>query len=90
MAPCSPCSRLTPPNSGTGLGNAAHAMLESGGLDADAGAWPALAPGDTTLVEGFADLAYREGDGAQVIVDFNADVGVSQATLEVYWARLSI
>ena len=48
------------------------------------------APDGTSVVEGIADLVYREDDGSLVIVDYKTDVGVSAATLEAYWAQLSI
>ncbi|MFI8775329.1 UvrD-helicase domain-containing protein [Gordonia sp. NPDC062954] len=49
-----------------------------------------LSPDGETVVEGIADLIYRDDDGSLVIVDYKTDVGVSQETLEAYWAQLSI
>jgi ATP-dependent helicase/nuclease subunit A len=47
-------------------------------------------PAGTLVVEGIADLVYREDDGSLVIVDYKTDVGVSAETLEAYWTQLSI
>lgn len=49
-----------------------------------------LAPGSDIVVEGIADLVYREDGGSLVIVDYKTDVGVSTAMLEQYWAQLAI
>lgn len=49
-----------------------------------------LAPGSDIVVEGIADLVYREDDASLVIVDYKTDVGVSAVTLEQYWAQLAI
>ena len=49
-----------------------------------------IGPDGTTVIEGVADLVYRDDDGALVIVDYKTDVGVKQETLEAYWAQLSI
>ncbi|PXW31269.1 UNVERIFIED_CONTAM: ATP-dependent helicase/nuclease subunit A [Williamsia faeni] len=49
-----------------------------------------LAPGSDIVVEGIADLVYREDDGSLAIVDYKTDVGVSAVTLEQYWAQLAI
>ncbi len=49
-----------------------------------------LAPDGDTVIEGIADLVYRDDDGSLVIVDYKTDVGVSQETIEAYWAQLSI
>ena len=49
-----------------------------------------LGPDGVTVVEGIADLVYRDGDGTLVIVDYKTDVGVSQQTLGAYWTQLSI
>lgn len=49
-----------------------------------------LGPDGDTVVEGIADLVYRDDDGSLVIVDYKTDVGVSQDTLEAYWAQLAI
>ncbi|GAB90606.1 UvrD-helicase domain-containing protein [Gordonia rhizosphera] len=49
-----------------------------------------LGPDGTTVIEGIADLVYREDDGSLVIVDYKTDVGVSAATLQAYWAQLAI
>ncbi|NDZ92850.1 UvrD-helicase domain-containing protein [Streptomyces sp. SID6673] len=48
-----------------------------------------LGPDGTTVVEGIADLVYRDDDGL-VIADYKTDVGVSAHTLEAYWAQLAI
>ncbi|WP_256978021.1 PD-(D/E)XK nuclease family protein [Rhodococcus sp. 14-2470-1a] len=42
------------------------------------------------MVEGIADLVYREDDGDLVIVDYKTDVGVTGETLEAYWTQLSV
>ncbi|MBA5845671.1 UvrD-helicase domain-containing protein [Gordonia amicalis] len=47
-------------------------------------------PDAATVVEGIADLVYRDDDGSLVIVDYKTDVGVSTETLEAYWAQLAI
>ena len=47
-------------------------------------------PDGVTVVEGIADLVYRDDDGSLVIVDYKTDVGVSADTLEAYWAQLAI
>ncbi|ETA04872.1 UvrD-helicase domain-containing protein [Gordonia alkanivorans] len=47
-------------------------------------------PDGATVVEGIADLVYRDDDGSLVIVDYKTDVGVSAETLEAYWAQLAI
>ncbi|AFR49077.1 UvrD-helicase domain-containing protein [Gordonia sp. KTR9] len=49
-----------------------------------------LGPDGTTVIEGIADLIYREDDGSLVVVDYKTDVGVSATTLEQYWSQLSI
>jgi len=46
------------------------------------------AVGDTVL-EGVADLVYREDDGSLVIVDFKTDQSLGEAKLQGYWAQLS-
>ncbi|MBM4555140.1 hypothetical protein GS466_09060 [Rhodococcus hoagii] len=43
-----------------------------------------------TVVEGVADLVYREDDQSLVIIDYKTDVVVSEQTLEAYWAQLSV
>ena len=42
------------------------------------------------MVEGIADLVYRDPDGGLVIADYKTDVGVAAHTLEAYWAQLAI
>ncbi|WP_238994886.1 UvrD-helicase domain-containing protein [Gordonia sp. JH63] len=49
-----------------------------------------IGPVGTSAIEGIADLVFREDDGSLVIVDYKTNVGVSAATLEAYWAQLSI
>ncbi|WP_407726528.1 UvrD-helicase domain-containing protein [Rhodococcoides fascians] len=49
-----------------------------------------MSPNETIVVEGIADLVYREDDGSLVIVDYKTDVGVTAETLEAYWTQLSI
>ncbi len=49
-----------------------------------------IAPDGVTVVEGIADLVYRDDDGTLVIVDYKTDVGVKQSTIEAYWTQLSI
>ena len=49
-----------------------------------------LGPDGTTVVEGIADLVYRDPDGGLVIADYKTDVGVAAHTLEAYWAQLAI
>ncbi len=41
------------------------------------------------LVEGVADLGYREEDGSLVIVDFKTDQGVTEPSVEAYWTQLN-
>lgn len=41
-----------------------------------------LGPDGITVVEGIADLIYRDRDGSLVIADYKTDVGVAQETLE--------
>lgn len=47
-------------------------------------------PDSDTVVEGVADLVYREDDQSLVIIDYKTDVAVSEHTLEAYWAQLSV
>ncbi|MEU2004572.1 UvrD-helicase domain-containing protein [Rhodococcus sp. NPDC019627] len=47
-------------------------------------------PGVDVVVEGIADLVYRDDDGSLVVVDYKTDLGVSTQTLEAYWAQLSV
>ncbi|MCF8783466.1 UvrD-helicase domain-containing protein [Rhodococcus ruber] len=48
-------------------------------------------PADSdTVVEGIADLVYREDDGTLVIVDYKTDVAVTHETLEAYWTQLTL
>lgn len=47
-------------------------------------------PDAATVVEGIADLVYRDDDGSLVIVDYKTDVGISAETLETYWTQLAI
>lgn len=49
-----------------------------------------MSPNETIVVEGIADLVYREDDGSLVIVDYKTDVGVTATTLEAYWTQLSV
>lgn len=49
-----------------------------------------MSPDASIVVEGIADLVYREDDGAVVIVDYKTDVGVTAETLEAYWTQLSV
>lgn len=49
-----------------------------------------MSPDETIVVEGIADLVYREDDGSLVIVDYKTDVGVTEKTLEAYWTQLSV
>ena len=49
-----------------------------------------MSPNETIVVEGIADLVYREDDGSLVIVDYKTDVGVTAQTLEAYWTQLSV
>jgi ATP-dependent helicase/nuclease subunit A len=44
---------------------------------------------DGVVLEGVADLVYREDDGSLVIVDFKTDRTLDQETLEGYWAQLT-
>ncbi|MBY4040263.1 PD-(D/E)XK nuclease family protein [Rhodococcus fascians] len=37
-----------------------------------------MSPNETLMVEGIADLVYREDDGSLVIVDYKTDVGVTE------------
>lgn len=46
--------------------------------------------GSDAVVEGVADLVYREDDQSLVIIDYKTDVAVSEQTLEAYWAQLSV
>ena len=43
-----------------------------------------------TVIEGVADLVYREDDCSLVIVDFKTDVGLSAKSMDAYWRQLSI
>jgi ATP-dependent helicase/nuclease subunit A len=49
-----------------------------------------MSPNETIVVEGIADLVYREDDGSLVIVDYKTDVGVTAKTLEASWTQLSV
>lgn len=49
-----------------------------------------MSPHETIVVEGIADLVYREDDGSLVIVDYKTYVGVTATTLEAYWTQLSV
>lgn len=49
-----------------------------------------MSPDETIVVEGIADLVYREDGGSLVIVDYKTDVGVTAETLEAYWTQLSV
>ncbi|WP_439565063.1 UvrD-helicase domain-containing protein [Microcella sp.] len=41
------------------------------------------------IVEGVADLVYREDDGSLVIVDFKTDQGITETSVEAYWTQLN-
>ena len=41
------------------------------------------------VLEGVADLVYREDDGSLVVVDFKTDLGVREEAVEGYWRQLS-
>ncbi|MER3388202.1 MAG: UvrD-helicase domain-containing protein [Microcella pacifica] len=41
------------------------------------------------IVEGVADLVYRETDGSLVIVDFKTDQGVAEESVTAYWTQLN-
>lgn len=47
-------------------------------------------PDSLSVIEGVADLVFRDDNGSLVIVDYKTDVGVSAPTLDAYWAQLSI
>lgn len=49
-----------------------------------------MSPDESIVVEGIADLVYREDDGSLAIVDYRTDVGVTAETLEAYWTQLSV
>ncbi|WP_186629403.1 exodeoxyribonuclease V subunit beta [Rhodococcus sp. BP22] len=49
-----------------------------------------MSPGETIVVEGIADLVYREDDRSLVIVDYKTDVGVTAETIEAYWTQLAV
>jgi len=49
-----------------------------------------ISPDGTTVVEGVADLVFRDDDGDLVIVDYKTDVGVSPHTLDEYWTQLAV
>ncbi|KQS01046.1 ATP-dependent DNA helicase [Williamsia sp. Leaf354] len=49
-----------------------------------------LAPDGETVVDGVADLVYRDESGDLVIADYKTDLGVTAATVEEYWIQLSI
>ena len=41
------------------------------------------------IVEGVADLVYRETDGSLVIIDFKTDQGVAEESVSAYWTQLN-
>ena len=41
------------------------------------------------VLEGVADLVYREDDGSLVVVDFKTDLGVREEAVDGYWRQLS-
>lgn len=41
------------------------------------------------IVEGVADLVFREEDGSLVIVDFKTDQGMAVESVEAYWTQLN-
>jgi len=41
------------------------------------------------VVEGVADLVYRETDGSLVIIDFKTDQGVAEESVAAYWIQLN-
>lgn len=49
-----------------------------------------LAPDGETVVDGIADLVYRDESDDLVIADYKTDLGVSAATVEDYWTQLAI
>lgn len=49
-----------------------------------------LAPDGYTVVDGIADLVYRDTSGDLVIADYKTDLGVSEQTLAEYWVQLAI
>lgn len=50
---------------------------------------PVTAFDGTVVLEGIADLVYREDDGSLVIVDFKTDVEIRDESLEKYWQQLT-
>ena len=50
---------------------------------------PIAATRDDTVLEGVADLIYREDDGSLVVVDFKTDVGVREDSVAAYWRQLA-
>lgn len=49
-----------------------------------------MSPDGTVVVEGIADLVYREDDESLVIVDYKTDIGGTGETLEAYWTHLAV
>ena len=49
-----------------------------------------VGPDGETVVDGIADLVYRDDSGDLVIADYKTDIGVSSATVEEYWIQLAI
>ncbi|MBY6687231.1 UvrD-helicase domain-containing protein [Rhodococcus sp. BP-149] len=49
-----------------------------------------LAPDGRTVVDGIADLVYRDTSGGLVIADYKTDVGVTDLTIAEYWVQLAI
>jgi ATP-dependent helicase/nuclease subunit A len=41
------------------------------------------------VVEGVADLVYRETDGSLVIIDFKTDQGIAEESVAAYWIQLN-
>ncbi|WP_167043513.1 UvrD-helicase domain-containing protein [Salinibacterium sp. ZJ454] len=49
---------------------------------------PIAASSGGVVLEGVADLVYREDDKSLVVVDFKTDLGVSEASETAYWRQL--
>ncbi|MBC7591655.1 MAG: UvrD-helicase domain-containing protein [Salinibacterium sp.] len=50
---------------------------------------PVTAFDGSLVLEGIADLVYREDDGSLVIVDFKTDVEIREQSLKKYWRQLT-
>ena len=50
---------------------------------------PVAAFEGSLVVEGIADLVYRDDDGSLVIVDFKTDVAIREDSVEAYWRQLA-